>query len=243
MLALLALLLAAPTTDCAPAPNYGRVTECEVRTLTLGARESLVVRSPVSGGIQVVAWDRDEIGVRAEVRAFETDERTTAELLAAAEIRTTDTLTTDLDGGGWVESRFILSVPRHIDLDLWTNNGSVTVEGVSGDLHIDTNNGAVRLAGLGGDVTARSNNGSVTVDLDGATWDGAGLDAFANNGTLTLRVPDGYDAIVEAAVRWGYINEPDALSPASETRKVWFGRGGPTLSVGANSGSVQIERG
>ncbi|MEM1057476.1 MAG: hypothetical protein AAGI52_18315 [Bacteroidota bacterium] len=244
MLSLLVLLLvAAPSpTDCEPGPEYGRASACEVRTFTLDVREGLTVRNPVSGGITVQTWDQSEISVRAEVRAYETQGRSPAALLEATTIQTDDTLQPETEGGGWVETRFVISVPRETDLDLWSNNGSIAVTGVEGTLRIDTNNGAVRLAGVAGDVDARSNNGSVLVDLDGTTWTGSGLRAFTNNGTLRLLVPDGYDALVEAEVNWGYINEPNAFSPSAATQTIYFGPGSTTLRVGVNSGSVQIER-
>ena len=133
-------------------------------------------------------------------------------------------------------------MPRETDLDLWSNNGSIAVTGVEGTLRIDANNGAVHLAGVAGDVDARSNNGAVVIDLDGSSWSGTGLSAFANNGTLRLLVPEPYDALVEAEVNWGYINEPDSFSPAAERRRIYFGPGTKTLRLGVNSGSIQIER-
>ncbi|MEM6327388.1 MAG: DUF4097 family beta strand repeat-containing protein [Bacteroidota bacterium] len=244
MLALLLLLLTTGlSTECESRPVSGPASVCEVRTFTLGARDALTVRNPVSGSIRIEAWDRGDIGVRAEVRAYETNGQPAERFLRATTIETEGTLQAVRGEGGWVETQFVLFVPRDIDLDLSTNNGAITVSGVTGTLHIDTNNGSVRLTDIGGTVDARSNNGDVLVDLGGATWSGDGLRAFANNGALTLRVPESYDAIVEAEVRWGYINEPDALSPAAETKRVYFGAGGPTLRVSANSGSVQIERG
>ena len=249
MLALAALLALAPPVApalaaCESQPVRGAASVCEVRAFTLPDAGALTVRNPVSGSIRVAAWDRDEIGVRAEVRAYESRGRTPEALLAATEIRASGgALVAETEGGGWVETRYVVHVPRETDLDLRTNNGAVSVTGVTGTLRIDTNNGAVRLADVGGDVDARSNSGAVTVDLGGATWAGAGLRAFANDGALTLRVPAAYSAVVEADVRWGYINAPDALSPSAETRRVYLGAGGPTLRVSANSGSVRIERG
>ncbi len=243
MLALLALLFAAPP-DCAPAQDYGRATACEVRTLTLGASDALSVRNRVTGSIRVVAWERDEIGVRAEVRAYETDGRSPEALLAATEILASGgTLAPQTEGGGWVETQFVISVPTRTDLDLYTNDGAIAVTGVTGTLRIDTNHGDVQLSGVGGNVTARSNSGNVDVDLNGTAWDGEGLRASANFGTLRLLIPERYDAIVEAYVNWGYINEADAQSPARESRRVYIGAGGATLNVSANAGSVLIERG
>ena len=242
MIALLALLFSLAT-DCEPTPYGDRAALCEVRTFALDADAPLIVRSPVGGTITVQAWDRDEISVRAEVSAYATHDRQPEDLLAATRILTDGVLQPETEGGGWVETAFVISVPAETDLDLQTNNGVIAVTGVTGTLRIDTNNGVVRLADVSGHVDARSNNGDVLVDLGGATWSGTGLRAFANNGTLRLRVPERYNARLDADVRWGSIGEPDANSPSASSRTIYFGAGGPTIRAGVNSGSIQIERG
>jgi len=86
-------------------------------------------------------------------------------------------------------------------------------------------------------VNIRTQNGPIDVVLSGQTWNGSGLQAHAENGPLTIRVPHGYQS--------GVVVESEGHSPfscranvCSEGRKTWeddkkrveFGSG-PTLSA------------
>ncbi|MGB3544883.1 DUF4097 family beta strand repeat-containing protein [Rubrivirga sp.] len=244
---LLLALLAFASTDCQPAHAYGP-SECEVRTLTLPADGDLTVRNDVSGAIAVRAWDRDEIEVRAEVRAYDSRGRSAADLLAATVLEAGDVLRPVTEGGGWVEVAFTISVPRDTDLDVRTNNGSVSVEGVAGTLRIDSNNGAVRLTDVSGDVEAKTSNGNVVIDLEGETWDGDGLSASTRNGDVRLVVPERYAALVDAGTSYGSVGgiEDDGIEgfrSARESARLYLGAGGPTIRLRTRNGDVQLVRG
>ncbi|MEM0961231.1 MAG: DUF4097 family beta strand repeat-containing protein [Bacteroidota bacterium] len=243
MLTLLLALLVLPVSSCEdPAPTYGRATECEVRELSLPATDVLTVENRVSGGIEVVGWDRDEIRVVAIVRAYGTNGRSPAELLAATTIETDGNRIENVTaGGGWVEVRYKLYVPHHIDLTADTNNGALAVTGVTGTLDLDTNNGTVRLADIGGDVTARTSNGDVLVTASGTTWDGTGLRVSTSNGNVRLTVPGYYAAVVEAETRYGNVGaRMPGIHAASETSRFYLGAGGPTLRLRTSHGDVQV---
>ena len=59
---------------------------------------------------------------------------------------------------------------------------------------------------MSGDVHGRTSNGGVDVDLDGATWQGEGLDVETSNGGVRLRMPEQYSARLEAGTVNGGIN-------------------------------------
>lgn len=244
---LASLFVFAPAADChVGAHDTGRATACEVRTFDLAPTGALAIRNDVSGGVEVVGWDRDAVAVRAVVRAYETDGRPPEALLAATTIATDgNRLRNETAGGGWVEVRYEVRVPRGTDLDVQTNNGSLRVEGVHGTLDLVTNNGALDLAGLSGDVTARTNNGAVSVVVRGATWVGAGLSVATRNGPVRLVVPEAYDAVVDAATRYGSIggDRAEGVRPGAETSRVVLGAGGPTLSIRTTAGDVLVTRG
>ncbi len=235
-------LLSLAATDCRPAHSPGP-SVCEVRTLTLPA-QSLTVRNDVSGGIEVVAWDRDEIGVQAEVRAYDSRGRTAAELLAATVLEADGVLRPVTE----VEVRFVISVPRDTDLDVYTNNGGLRVEGVTGTLRLDTNNGRIDLEDVSGDVTASTQNGNVVIDLEGETWAGGGLSASTQNGNVRLVVPDRYAALVDAETGYGTVGGREdsgieGFRSARESARLYLGAGGPTLRLRTCYGDVRLVRG
>lgn len=236
--------LVAPPADCDdPAPTYGRATACEVRTVTLPASGALAVVNDVSGGVDVQAWDRDEVSVRAVVRAYGSDERSPEALLAATTISTDGALRNQTEGGGWVEVRYEIRVPQATDLDVRTRNGALTVDGVTGRLRLATRNGALRLSNVDGDVEAQTRNGDVDLVLGGAGWTGAGLRAATHNGDVRLAVPEPYDALVEAETRYGSVGERrPGFRPATETSRLYLGAGGPTLALRTQYGDVRVTR-
>jgi len=126
-------------------------------------------------------------------------------------------------------------------------NGPVTVEKCKGDLTVRAENGPISLAGNSGKLDVRTQNGPITVDLEGTNWTGAGLEAHATNGPVTLHVPSGYQS--------GVVLESDghgpfscAASVCSEGRKTWddnnkrvvFGSGPALVRVSTVNGPVSV---
>ena len=85
-------------------------------------------------------------------------------------------------------------------------NGGISIENVDGRLEFTTVNGGVKLTDVGGAVHGRTSNGGVEVDLDGATWQGEGLDVETSNGGIRLRVPEQVPARLEAGTVNGGIS-------------------------------------
>ena len=243
---LLFAVLAVPPSCDAPGPSYGdRPTACEVRNLTLPAAGSLVVDNTVSGGsVRVSSWDRDEVSVRATLRAYGEGDRSPAGLLTATVIETDGALRKTTEGGGWVEVSYEVRVPRETDLDVQTRAGAVAVEGVVGRHRLYTRVGGVRLTDVGGDVQAETAVGDVSVVARGGTWDGEGLVASTRMGDVRLDVPTAFDGVVEASTRWGSIGDGTADGArAAETSRQYLGAGGPTLQLRTRMGDVRIARG
>jgi len=141
-----------------------------------------------------------------------------------------------------------INVPRKNDLELNASNGGITISGVSGNLRFDTNNGGVRLSDLGGHVNGRTVNGGLTVDLSGSRWDGDGIDVQTSNGGVTLSIPDGYNAELEARTVNGSlrVDFPVTVQGNLTGRRggitTTLGSGGPTVRVRTNNGGLKIAR-
>jgi hypothetical protein len=144
----------------------------------------------------------------------------------------------------WAVS-YRIEVPRHYDLALTAHNGPVTVDGVTGRLQLDAVNGPISLDRVGGDVHARAENGPLDVTLDGARWDGAGLDAETENGPVDLRVPAHYAAHLETGTVNGpmEIDFPITIQGRFEPRHISIdiGGGGPTVHVATTNGPLSVK--
>lgn len=96
----------------------------------------------------------------------------------------------ECDGRAWngCSVGFVLTVPEGFDVTADSDNGRVTVEGVTGAIDIETDNGAIDGDGLASpSVNARTNNGRIQLIFDAAP---DMVDATTDNGAIAVRVPD-----------------------------------------------------
>jgi hypothetical protein len=241
------------------------VIRSEERTITRAEAPTLRVNAESNGGLQVEGWDRDTYGVTL-CKAAEAGGD--AESLLA-EIKMTFSngelnVTGPSSHNHWT-AHLLVKAPRAAAMDLHVNNGPmglydvngnlkvralngpITVRGCTGELDLSAENGPVSLEQNGGKQNVTTQNGPITIDLDGNNWNGAGLEAHATNGPVTLRVPPGYKS--------GVLLESDGNGPFScsasvcgEGRKTWdeehkrveFGSGPTVIRVSTVNGPVSV---
>ena len=234
--------------------NWGgdQAHACEIRDVPVRlSGRALEIDGRQNGSIRVQGWDGDQVKVTARLQANgESDADAQAQL---KDIRiTSDGRRISAEGpsegrgyrSGWSVS-YVVMVPRRFDLTLDANNGSLGVEGVTGKLDLRTTNGSVALSDVGGDVHARTQNGSLNVQLAGKSWDGEGLDAVTQNGSVRLMVPDAYAANLETGTVNGRINTDIPITVQGRiTRQlsVPLNGGGRTIRATTTNGSVRISR-
>jgi hypothetical protein len=242
-------------TDADPCRNYNDRDDdyyqhCEVRDSTLPPGP-LNVDAGQNGGVNVEAWDRNEIRVRAIVRGSARDESRAKSIASQVQIQSgggrVHATGPDLDRREWWSVSYRINVPRKNDLDLSATNGGITIVGVNGNLRFDTTNGGVRLQDVGGRVNGETRNGGLDVRLNGTRWDGDGLDVQTSNGGVTLSIPDGYNAELETrTVNGGLrIDFPITVQGELSSRRgisTTLGSGGPPVRVRTTNGGVKINR-
>ena len=74
--------------------------------------------------------------------------------------------TIEIHANPFLQGPLTITVPVDISVDLHTLNGSLSVEGVHGEVDTDTLNGRTELAGISGTVVAHSLNGPIHAILD-----------------------------------------------------------------------------
>lgn len=225
---------------------------CEIRDVPVRlSGRALEIDGRQNGSIRVQAWDGDQVKVTARLQANAESDAEAQALLKDVRI-TSDGRRISAEGpsegrgyrSGWSAS-YVVMVPRRFDLTLDANNGSLGVEGVTGKLDLRTTNGSVALVDVGGDVHARTQNGSLNVQLAGRSWDGDGLDAVTQNGSVRLMVPDSYAANLETGTVNGRINTDIPITVQGRiTRQlsVPLNGGGKTIRATTTNGSVRISR-
>ena len=106
------------------------------------------------------------------------------------------------------------------EVKLNAQNGPISAEGTSGNMDLRTENGPISTNAIGGSVNLRSQNGPISLKLTGTTWNGLGLQAYTQNGPLSIHVPSGYESGVVIQSE-GYSPFNCYASACSEGRKTW----------------------
>lgn len=230
--------------------NGRRERFCEVREFTFARPARLSITDSPNGSIRVTGVDRSDVVLRARVAAWADTaaeaRRLVGEVRVAVSGGTVETSgpeTRDRDSQWSVSYR--ADVPRAIDLELDTSNGSVAVADVSGAMDLSTSNGSLTLTNLAGRVAASTSNGSARVTLAGRTWMGDGLDVSSGNGSVRIDVPEGYNAHLIASTGNGSLRVDPPLSVTGRVRgriDMPIGSGGPTIRARSGNGSVRIGR-
>lgn len=229
-----------------------RYVHCEVREYSLGARQALDVDGGTNGGIKVYGWDRDEVVVLAKIQVWGDSRKEVEDVAGRIEVETGKAriaASGPRRSGGWFRDRtswgvsYRIFVPRRIDLALRTHNGGIGVDGVTGQMNLEALNGALALSMIGGDVYGRTTNGSLNVDLEGARWDGSGLDLRTTNGSVNLSIPSEYSADLVTGTTNGRLRIDFPVTMRGEIGKrihTEIGKGGPTIRAITTNGTVRI---
>jgi DUF4097 and DUF4098 domain-containing protein YvlB len=90
----------------------------------------------------------------------------------------------------------LITVPRRCSVELKTlSGGSLSVEGVDGEIDVDAMNGSIHLKNVSGSVLAHSLNGEITATMDRV--DGSKPMSFSTlNGNIDATFPDSVRANV-----------------------------------------------
>jgi DUF4097 and DUF4098 domain-containing protein YvlB len=222
---------------------------CEARPQTVTAIGRLSVDGRQNGGVRVTGWDRNEVHIVARIQATGRTESAARELARQVTVQVRDGRVsaegpTRLRDEWWSVS-YDVYVPRRTDLDLVAHNGGLAVTDVQGRLQLETTNGGLSLRDVAGDVRGRTTNGGVTVRLSGDRWNGSGLDVQTTNGGVSLSIPSGYSARLEAGTTNGSfrVDYPITVQGVIGRRiTTELGSGGAPIRVTTTNGGVAIRR-
>src|SRR6478735_5225489 len=135
---------------------------CEIRVVPVkSSGRALEIDGRENGSIRVVSWAGDSVRVMARIQANARSDDAAQGLLKDVRV-VADGKRVYADGArGWGRNEnwsvsYVVYVPRRYDLSLEAHNGSLGVTGVVGKMDLRTENGSVNLTDVGGDVRART---------------------------------------------------------------------------------------
>lgn len=230
----------------------------ETFQLTPGSEITL---SNTNGSVTVTSWDRNDVLVEATKSVKANDNDRAAKLMKDVRVEisqdrgrleittrlpsTSSGLMSWIFGQGYSASvAYRLTVPREVDLELHTVNGSVTVQAVRGELDARTTNGAIAIVAARGSVQASTVNGGIQVDFEDVEPDGD-MTFRTTNGSISVTAPDGLRADLDARTINGRVTSDFAEGSLSTDRRRRrlageINGGGGRLSLRTINGSIRL---
>ena len=132
------------------------------------------------------------------------------------------------------------------ELSVRTGDGAVALEDVRGQVELTTGDGAVRVDGVLQRVKARTGDGGVTIRASEGSTASTDWDIESGDGSVTIDVPDGFGAELEARTGDGRVSLQN-LTLSDMTKddddkalKGRIGAGGSRLIVRTGDGSITL---
>jgi hypothetical protein len=223
---------------------------CEVRDVgTRAATGRIDIDGAEKQGVLVRGGGRRDVHVRLVIQA---QGRSVEDARALANRVTVDLADKSLRVSGidddssdrrFVAATILIDVPKESDLSLRVGSAPLTVEDVVGRMELRAAHGPLSIKNVGGDVHARVEYGPLTVDLDAPRWQGARLDAEAEYGPVTLRVPRNFGAELEIGTEHGpfEVDFPITLTRLDGSSiRTKLGGGGPPVRAVARYGPMSL---
>jgi DUF4097 and DUF4098 domain-containing protein YvlB len=234
--------------------EWGRYIDRETKSFPVSGTPNVKVGT-YDGSITIRAWDKPEVSYTAIKRA--NHEETLKEIVIDASQQGSDVSIIarskeQEDGSAALE----IYVPRNANLNLSSEDGRISVQGVSGQLVAHTSDGAVEIDGGQGNVQAKTSDGRIRISsfqgaVDAQTGDGSitlegtfsSVQAKTGDGSIVLGVPADSNFVVETNAE-EVSNEGLTISEetgSSARLKRWkIGKGGKVFTLSTGDGHVII---
>jgi hypothetical protein len=128
-----------------------------------------------------------------------------------------------------------------------TGDGAIALEHVQGAVEALTGDGHVKVGGRLTRVRARSGDGSVEIDAEPESSPDADWDITSGDGSITLRLPDGFNADLDARtgdgrIRLDGVNVNGSVVSQRHQISGRLGTGGHALRIRTGDGGITLGR-
>ncbi len=251
----------------AAAFSTGALADDWSKTFPISGKPELRVTTN-DGSVTIRTWDRKEIEARvttvrwkipSDVQVIEHQTGDHVDL----EVRMPHRMFA-LNFGSRSSIQVDLRVPRELQSDIRTGDGSIVVENLKGETRLSTGDGRIEATSLDGTLDAQTGDGRIIARgrfdlLTLHTGDGS-IEAEINNGSrmtsewsvrtgdghVTLRLPATLSADLEVHTGDGHIQSdlPVTVSGSRNEHELRgkLNAGGPPLIVRTNDGSIRLEK-
>jgi hypothetical protein len=224
--------------------NSEGIVSRETKAFTVSGAPEVDVAT-FDGAIEIHSWDRNEVEIEVEKRAME--QKLVDEITIVAE-QHGNKIVLKVTGPSRYESKGIqigvnfspsarlrIALPRQSQITAKSNDGSISIEDVTGKVNLNTGDGSVRATRIAGELMIRSGDG--TIRMEGVEGK---LDLETDDGSIT---GEAKPSVLRAHTGDGSIRiEVDSASHMTEDWDVQTSDGSVVLTLPTDfSGEVDAE--
>jgi DUF4097 and DUF4098 domain-containing protein YvlB len=207
------------------------------------------------GSIVVHGWDKPEVMYTATKRAEDDNYLKNIVVHSAQQGSNISIIVKSDENLG--TANLEVYVPRQASIHVSSDDGGLTLSGVSGDLTLRTGDGAIEVRDASGELTVNTGDGQITVknfegQVDARTGDGGisldgnfnAVGARTGDGPISLIVPPGSNFMVETNASNTVINEglllTEDITPTQRVRRWRIGNGGQLFVLKTGDGRIVV---
>lgn len=266
------LSLAAPGCVDIVGADLGRYIERDEKRFTTTGKPDVTLAT-FDGSIEIRTWDRSEIEVVIERRGTSKSDADSIDVRSeqdgnriTVEARAPRSEHRGFHFNDRRTAKLIVSLPAESNVNARSGDGSIDIERVTGKIVLHSGDGSIRARDLAGDVDVSTGDGRVTMDgkfetLRAHSGDGSlriqaskgsavqkDWDITTGDGSVTLEIPDGLNAELDAHTGDGRITLSDVTvsNVQGEMRRNdvrgRLGSGGSALRIRTGDGSITLRR-
>jgi len=211
--------------------------QIEVKATQSGNRVTLEVRQPNEGGHFGFSVSRSARLIASVPRQANLDAHTGDGSIVIERVAGRVRLDT---GDGSLKATELAG-----DLRAHTGDGSITLDRVDGRIDADTGDGSITLNGKLEGVRLKTGDGSVRVRAGDGSRMADDWDIHTGDGTITLQLPEPFDAELDAHAGDGHVSVSSAAvkgEVSKDTVRGQMGAGGRSLRITTGDGSITIAK-
>ena len=234
--------------------DYNRFTEKESKSFVVSGAPTVNL-STFDGSITIRGWDKSEVMYTATKRANDPQEAKQITIQSEQQGSRVSVIARSPESNGVASLE--VYVPRNASLHVSSGDGSLNLDGVSGELDLRTGDGSIEVAGSKGQLRVNTGDGHIKVSefdgtVDARTGDGSisldgrftALAARTGDGSISLSVPANSDFTIETDaedIDNSGLTMVEDVAASKRMRRWKVGRGGNVFLLSTGDGRIALQ--
>ena len=235
--------------------DSGRFSAQETKSFPVSGTPRVSI-STFDGHVTVRGWDKPEVQYTATSRTDEEDALKQLSIITEQNGSTIG-ISARNEHQRNASVAFDVFVPRQTTLHVSSGDGSVTLDGVSGEITLRSGDGSIDVSNSGGQLQVNTGDGSIQISrfdgqVDARTGDGAialdgtfkALSARTGDGQISLTVPAGSSFTIETNLPDEISNEgfvvAEDITRSPRLRRWKIGNGGQVFVLRTGDGRILL---